>query len=173
MIDYDALLERLEVSGLGEIGTSITFETMPETISKGICIRSRISGNVIDYEIPGLQRGEFRLISRATRFEEGETLLRNAINALEIIHKPEQVGKMRVRYCRAETTPMAFPVSDGNLREFAVNMNICYDYQPDVDVSLNEQINTIKELVAEKTGRNINTLDDVIEGLQLLQMTGE
>lgn len=173
MIDYDALLERLEVSGLGEIGTSITFETMPETISKGICIRSRISGNAIDYEIPGLQRGEFRLISRAARYEEGETLLKSAINALEIIHKPEQVGNMRVRYCRAETTPMAFPVSDGNLREFAVNMNICYDYQPDTNVSLNEQINTIKELVAEKTGRNINTLDDVIEGLQLLEMTGD
>lgn len=173
MIDYDALLERLEVSGLGEIGTTITFDTMPETISKGICIRSRISGNTIDYEIPGLQRGEFRLISRATRYEEGEQLISKAISALEIIHKPEQVGNMRVRYCRAETTPMAFPVSDGNLREFAVNMNICYDYQPESNASLNDQLNTIKSLVAQKTGRYISTLDDVIEGIELLQMTGE
>ena len=52
MIDYDALLERLEVFGLGTIGKNITFDTMPETVTKGVCIRSRISGNVIDYEIP-------------------------------------------------------------------------------------------------------------------------
>ena len=44
---------------------------------------------------------------------------------------PQDVGFMHVRYCRARTTPMIYPVSDGNLREFAVNMDICYDYMPD------------------------------------------
>ena len=37
---------------------------------------------------------------------------------------------MNVRICRPITTPMIFPVSNGNLREFSVNMRIIYDELP-------------------------------------------
>ena len=173
MIDYDALLERLEVFGLGTIGKNITFDTMPETVTKGVCIRSRISGNVIDYEIPNLQRGQFRLIVRSARYEEGEKLLGRAIKALEILHRPENVGKMRVRYCRAETTPMAFPVSDGNLREFAVNMEICYDYKPDSEESLKDKIEEILKVAGEKAGHPVASIDEAIEIIRSLEVAGE
>lgn len=150
MIDFDALLERLENEGLGEVGVNLTFDTMPETVTKGICLRSRISGDIIDYEIPGLQRGEFRLICRAAKYSEGATLLNNAIKALEVLYRPVEMGFMRVRYCRAETTPMAFPVSEGNLREFAVNMRICYDYHPEEQKQ--DKWDQLVEIVREKTG---------------------
>lgn len=128
MIDYIALCEKLESDGLGVVGKDITFDIMPVSVSKGLCVRSNISGNDIDYEIPGLARGTFRLISRASKYQEGEWLLHRAIESLLVSGMPEIIGSMRVRYCRPETTCMSFPVSDGNLREFAVTMAICYEF---------------------------------------------
>lgn len=127
MIDFIALCEKLQTDNLGVIGKTITFDTMPITVSKGLCIRSNISGDEIDYEIPGLARGTFRLIARAGKHKEGEELLNKAIKSL-FIDRPTQIGSMRIRYCRPLTTPMSFPISEGNLREFAVNMSICYDF---------------------------------------------
>lgn len=128
MIDYEAILTKLQEAGLGTIGQDLTFETMPISVRKGLFVRSNISGDEIDYEIPGLGRGEFRLIARSAKYEEGAKLLNDAIRAITVTAQPVWFGKMRVRYCRPTTTPMNFPLSDGNLREFAVKMQICYDY---------------------------------------------
>lgn len=128
MIDYEAICKRLEDAGLGKLGQTICFDTLPISVKKGLLVRSNISGDEIDYEIPGLARGEFRLIARSAKYEEGNKLLSMAIEALLVTSKPVQIGSMRVRYCRPVTTPMNFPLSDGNLREFAVRMQICYDF---------------------------------------------
>ena len=128
MIDFDAILEKLEEAEVGKIGETIHYDTMPISVKRGVCVRSNISGDEIDYEIPGLGRGEFRLIARSASYEEGEKLLLKAIKAIAVTKQPVQFGSMRVRYCRPITTPMNFPLSDGNLREFAVKMQICYDY---------------------------------------------
>ena len=124
MIDLEALAQRISA-----VDTSIPvmIDTMPIAVTKGIFLRSSISGDDIDYEIPGLAQATFRLIVRSAKYDEGQKLLAKAIRAIRIEY-PEEVGSMHVRYCRPETTPMVFPVSDGNLREFAVNMLICYDY---------------------------------------------
>ena len=124
MIDYESLIARLKLS---VPDVDIMINTLPISSTKGIFIRSSISGDMIDYEIPGLSKARFRLIARAAKYGEGMELLNKAIMALTI-HRPTDVGNMYVRYCRPETTPMIFPISDGNLREFAVNMEICYDY---------------------------------------------
>lgn len=128
MIDFEAILKKLEEAGVGKIGQTLHYDTMPISVRKGVCVRSNISGDDIDYEIPGLGRGEFRLIARSAKYQEGEKLLLDAIKAIRIQKQPVVFGKMRVRYCRPVTTPMSFPLSDGNLREFAVRMQICYDY---------------------------------------------
>lgn len=128
MIDYQAILEKLEEAGIGKIGETLTFDTMPISITRGVCVRSNISGDNIDYEIPGLGRGEFRLIARSAKYQDGEKLLMDAIKTIRVQKQPVMFGKMRVRYCLPVTTPMIFPLSDGNLREFAVRMAICYDY---------------------------------------------
>jgi hypothetical protein len=127
MIDYQGLVQKLVDAGLGDIGETITFDTLPASVSKGLCLRSNISGDDIDYEIPGFAKGVFRIIARSARYEEGEELLNNAIRAL-LVTRPKKIGKMTVRYCRPMTTPMNFPVSEGNYREFSVKMDICYEY---------------------------------------------
>lgn len=128
MIDYAAMCERLQDAGLGTLGKNITIDTLPISCPRGVFVRSNISGDEIDYEIPGLGRGEFHLIARSHSYEDGMTLLEKAIQALTVTKQPTTFGQMRVRYCRALTMPMCFPLSDGNLREFAVRMQICYDY---------------------------------------------
>lgn len=128
MIDFEALLTRLEEKDLGKIGKSLTFNTMPLSITKGICLRSNISGDQLNYEIPGFQRGEYRIVTRASSAEASKQLLLKAIDAIAVNGVPLEIGKMRVRYNLPITTPMTFPVSDGNLRESSVNMAICYEF---------------------------------------------
>lgn len=131
MIDFEALGARLQDANLGKLGENITYNTMPQSVKKGICLRANISGDDIDYEIPGLGRGEFRLFTRATTVKQSETLLLQAIDALAVNGLPVNIGKMRVRYCVPLTTPMSFPISDGNLRESSVTMLIVYDFPPE------------------------------------------
>lgn len=128
MIDYEALAKRLAdgVEDL-ELGKNVMLETMPLSVTKGVIIRSSLSGDPIDYEIPGLARSHFRLIARSAKFLDAQSLLYEAIEAL-MIERPVQVGRMRVRTCRPISTPVVFPLSDGNLREFMVNMQIIYDF---------------------------------------------
>lgn len=124
MIDYEALVERVAKA---IPNMPVTIDTMPIAVTRGVFFRSNISGDDIDYYIPGLQRASFHLVARSAKYAEGMDILKKAISAISIL-QPEDVGSMHVRYCRPETMPMVFPIDDGNLREFAVRMNICYDY---------------------------------------------
>lgn len=128
MIDFEALLKRLEDAELGKTGVTLTINTMPISVTKGICLRSNISGDEINYEIPGLGRGQYRIITRASSAAASKQLLLKAIEALGVNGQIENIGSMRVRYNRPITTPMTFPVSEGNLRESSVNMKICYEF---------------------------------------------
>ena len=128
MIDFEALLKRLEDAELGKVGATLTINTMPISVTKGICLRSNISGDEINYEIPGLGRGQYRIITRASSAATSKQLLLKAIEALGVNGQIETIGSMRVRYNRPITTPMTFPVSEGNLRESSVNMKICYEF---------------------------------------------
>lgn len=124
MIDYVALSQRINEA---LPGLPVTIDSMPISVTKGIFFRSNISGDEIDYYLPGLQRASFHLVARSAKYEEGMQILNSAIEALTV-HQPEDIGTMHVRYCRPITTPMVFPIDDGNLREFAVRMRICFDY---------------------------------------------
>lgn len=127
MIDYESLLDTLRNAGFEDDGVVLSIDTLPISASKGIFLRSSISGDRIDYELPRFCRGTFRLIARAATYQEGQKLLLDAISTLQINKKTKKIGDMNVRYCRAITSPISYPVSEGNLREFAVNMEICYD----------------------------------------------
>lgn len=130
MIDYEALAVRAK-QFIDSV--PVTIDTMPISTTKGLCLRSSISGDNLDHELPGFMKGAFRLIVRSAKYAEGMKLVDTATAALTV-DIPQDVGFMHVRYCRARTTPMIYPVSDGNLREFAVNMDICYDYIPGQDI---------------------------------------
>lgn len=129
MIDFLALAKRLEEKGCGKCAKDIFVDTLPSESSMGIVLRSSISGDTIDYELPGFMKATFRLIARAANHGIGQEMLQKATDAL-YIELSEVVGSMNVRICRPITTPMIFPLSNGNLREFSVNMRIIYDELP-------------------------------------------
>lgn len=126
MIDFVALAQRLEDGGCGKCAKTIFIDTLPDETTKGIVLRSSITGDVIDHELPGFMKATFRLIARASFHSDGYALVEKAIKALTI-ERPVEVGSMNIRYCRPITTPMVYPLSNGNLREFSVNMSIAYD----------------------------------------------
>lgn len=126
MIDFQALAERLENAGCGKRGKDVFIDTLPFDSPTGIVLRSSISGDRIDHELPGFMKATFRLIARASNHAEGQAKLQKAITALWI-EQPVEMGTMNVRSCRPITTPMIYPLSPGNLREFSVNMKIIYD----------------------------------------------
>lgn len=129
MIDFLALARRLEEKGCGKCSKDIFVDTLPSESATGIVLRSSISGDKIDYELPGFMKATFRLIARASNHGVGQDMLQKASDAL-YIEQDTVVGNMNVRVCRPITTPMIFPLSNGNLREFSVNMRIIYDDIP-------------------------------------------
>lgn len=126
MIDFVALAQLLEEKEVGKTCKDIFIDTLPDEASKGIVLRSSISGDEIDYYLPGLMKATFRLIARASFHSDGLEMIQKAIQALTV-WQPRKIGNMRVRSCRPITTPMVYPLSNGNLREFSVNMKIIYD----------------------------------------------
>lgn len=138
MIDFVALAELLEQSGVGKTCKDIFIDTLPDEASKGIVLRSSIAGDEIDYYLPGLMKATFRLIARASFHSDGLDMIQKATNALTI-WQPRKIGNMYVRNCRPITTPMIYPLSNGNLREFSVNMKIIYDELKEDDTEDGEQ----------------------------------
>lgn len=126
MIDFVALANLLEEREVGKTCKDIFIDTLPDEAPKGIVLRSSIAGDEIDYYLPGLMKATFRLIVRASFHSDGLEMIQKAIQALTV-WQPTKIGNMRVRSCRPITTPMVYPLSNGNLREFSVNMKIIYD----------------------------------------------
>ena len=137
MIDFLALAERMEEKGCGKCAKDIFVDTLPSDSSTGTVLRSSISGDKIDYELPGFMKATFRLIVRAANHAVGQEMLQKATDSL-YIEQPTVVGNMNVRICRPITSPMVFPLSNGNLREFSVNMRIIYG-----EISSEEENNSI------------------------------
>ena len=82
MIDFLALAKRLEEKGCGKCAKDIFVDTLPSESSTGIVLRSSISGDTIDYELPGFMKATFRLIARAANHGIGQEMLQKATDAL-------------------------------------------------------------------------------------------
>lgn len=123
-----AMLDILESKGLGVKEESLFISMMPAGVNKAIMLRDPLTGTVIDHELPGYYRTTFQMIIRATGHAEGETRAKAAVS--ELTFEEETVAGMYFRYCRPETLPVVYPLSDGNLLEFSVKMCVCFS-QPE------------------------------------------
>lgn len=111
------IIEHLESEGLGVQAKTLFINQMPAEAPTGILLRNTLQGTHIDYELPGYFKGKFQLIIRANSYSVGDELITSAIAALTLSNVT--LGDMTFKYMRPQTLPVVFPISKGNLLEFA------------------------------------------------------
>lgn len=120
-------IQLLVEAGVGTFGQDIFYETLPQSITRGICIRDANGGNKLDLEIPDLRKVNFRLIVRAPDVISGMKLMEDCTNVLNI-RQTIVVNDIRIRFCQQLTTVSIYPIDDGDAREFACEFFTIYDF---------------------------------------------
>lgn len=118
------IAERLQEFGLGTMAESIFINMIPVECTQGILLRNPLQGTQIDYELPGYFKTRFQLIVRHATYAGGEELINQALDALTA--NEIQIGPMYVKFVRPTTKPVVFPLSKGNLLEFATYFEIVF-----------------------------------------------
>lgn len=123
------LIERLQQKRVGVMAKTLFINMIPADAPQGVLLRNPLTGTPIDYEVPGFYRTRFTVIARAGSYTAGEALIGKAIEAITLPHGTK-LGNMEFRYCRPLTQPSAFPLSQGNLLEFATEFEVAYSVAP-------------------------------------------
>lgn len=118
------LAQKMEIDGLGILGTDIFINMIPAECKQGILLRNPLRGTAIDYELPGYYKAKFQLIVRAQGYPEGEELINAAFASLTLSNVA--LGVMQVQFMRPITKPVVFPLSKGNLLEFAADFETVF-----------------------------------------------
>lgn len=127
----DILATILEDAGLGVIGETIFIHHMPDACAEGVLIRLPLIGIPIDHELPGYIKGRVQVIVRATAQSAGDALASEVMKALtiyatEYLDPETGVFAMKINYLRADTLPIVYPRSVGNLKEWSINFDCCH-----------------------------------------------
>lgn len=118
------IAEFLEEEDFGKMGDSIFINMIPADAPRGILLRNDLSGTPIDYELPGYFKTNFQVIVRSENFVEGEERINAILAALTL--RDRRLGNMHINYMRPRTEPVVFPLSVGNLLEFATYVDISF-----------------------------------------------
>lgn len=118
------LVSVLESAGLGVAATSIFINMIPAECPNGILLRNKLQGTRIDYELPGYYKTSFQVIVRSENYASGEAKIASVLSSLTM--RDIQVDSMYVKYMRPITRPVVFPLSNGNLLEFASDFDIVF-----------------------------------------------
>jgi hypothetical protein len=114
----------IETAGLGTRAKTIFVNQIPIDCVSGIMLRSPLAGTKIDHELPGFYKTSFQLVVRANSYQDGESRAKTAVDVLTL-HET-QIGEMLFKYIRPRTLPVVFPISKGNLLEFAVDFDVAF-----------------------------------------------
>lgn len=122
------LLALLENEGVGKKGGktgNMYINSMPQSTELGLSLMGKLTGDTINYELPKYRKTGFQLVVRAKKYQEGENLIKAAIEALTIT-RPTSLDNHHVKYVRPKHDFVSFPLSDGNNTEFSVNFDAVY-----------------------------------------------
>lgn len=118
------LAQKLEDDGVGVQGRTVFINMMPAECVKGILLRNKLSGTKIDYELPGYYKTKFQLIARAQSYQVGSDLIDAAFESLTMANT--KLDAMGVFFIRPSTQAVTFPLSKGNLIEFAADFDAVF-----------------------------------------------
>ena len=112
----------LVANNLGTLGVNIFTHFMPVRVTTGILILPRLSGELIDYDLPGMRRGGFQVVVRVPDYDEA--LINSIIPLLTIDGKV--VDGLDIKYIHPRHDPVVYPATDGNNIEYSVNFDAVY-----------------------------------------------
>jgi hypothetical protein len=120
------LANLLQDEGVGVQGETLFVNMLPISTEFGTLLRSPLTGTKINHELPGFFQADFQVVVRApaSQYAAGEALIEQVVQALTMNER--QVENQFFNYCRPRTEPAVFPLSKGNLLEFAVQMDCCF-----------------------------------------------
>lgn len=118
------IAQKLQDDGLGVMGETIFINMIPAEAPQGILLRNKLTGTEIDYELPGYYRAPFQLIVRAQSYADGESLTKQAFGSLTFANLT--LDGMTFSRCRPKTLAAVFPLSKGNLLEFAADFDTVF-----------------------------------------------
>lgn len=118
------LAQKMETDGLGVLGETIFINMIPAECHRGILLRNPLRGTAINYELPGYYKAKFQLIARAQDYTQGDTLINAAFVSLTLSNVT--LGPMALQFMRPITKPVVFPLSKGNLLEFAADFETVF-----------------------------------------------
>jgi hypothetical protein len=126
----DLLADILADAGIGAPGQDIYEEEMPADVRAGVLIKLPLQGVPIDHELPGYFRGAVQVIVRAQKVDTGDRLAKQVMDALTLSERTflDAQGNevMHVNYLRPRTLPIVYPRSDGNGKEWSINLDASY-----------------------------------------------
>jgi hypothetical protein len=118
------LVSHIEAANLGTRAKTIFVNQMPIECTSGILLRGMLAGTKVDHELPGYYKTKFQLVVRANGYDTGNALANSVVSALTVNNT--QIGEMFFKYMRPCTMPVVFPISKGNLLEFAVEFDVAF-----------------------------------------------
>jgi hypothetical protein len=114
----------LEQSNCGVRGKTIFINEM-RVEDSGLLLKASYKGTRIDPELPGYYKGTFALVARAKGYATAKALM-DAAMAVMVIEQETDVGELFVKYLRAQTLPISYPVPASGMTEFVANIDCAY-----------------------------------------------
>ena len=97
---------------------------MPAECVLGVLLRNPLAGTKINYELPGYYKTIFKVIVRAQNYTDGTALMQTVYDTMTLTETV--VGTMTINFLRPLTMPASFPLSKGNLIEFAADFEVSF-----------------------------------------------
>lgn len=119
----DEIAQKLVAAGEGVLGQDLFIAHMPVDAQRGVMLTNDLMGVAIDPELPGYHRASFQVIVRDVAYREGRD---RAQRILDLLHTQQRqvLGTWTFNWILARHLPVAFPRSEGNMREFSVNFDV-------------------------------------------------
>lgn len=123
-MDFLPIIQYLEDEDLGKAGTTLFANFMPVGVTDGVMFRLPLAGVKVDPNLPGYYKVEVTMVVRATNFSDGQEKAKTLMTALTMYDK--DLDGLYIKRMYPCTLPISFPLSDGNLYEIQVKMDVVF-----------------------------------------------
>lgn len=123
-MDLMPIIEHLESEGVGTVGETLFANFMPKDATNAVMIRLPLRGVEVDPNLPGYYKSRLTMVVRATEFVSGTEKAYEAMRAVTLFDT--DLGEMYVKQMYPCSLPTPYPLSDGNLYEIQVSVDIVF-----------------------------------------------
>lgn len=133
-MNLDCISTLIVEAGLGVVGQTLFQDLMPDTVSRGVLLKSTVGGDRVDRYMPGYFRtARLQIIVRAADIEDGNTLSMAVMKAVTFRAQPprtflDSTGAtlMTLNHAYPDALPSKYPRMPGGEYEWSTNFDVNY-----------------------------------------------